>query len=230
MAVTLTNLTDRAKQEADLVGSNFVTSTEWTTWINSGLQELYDLVVSAYEDYFMIPTDPDLTITTGNTVALPAGFYKLRGVDYKIAENDYIDLDQFNFKDRNRQMRWQYSRADKGTERKYRMIGDNLEITPYDKAPGTYKIWYVPMVTPLASGSDTIPLTLSKFGWEEYIVLYTAIKAQIKAEADPADFINQKDALSARIISMAPNRNADQPERVTDLTGILLNRWDGIDW
>lgn len=223
MAVTLTNLTDRAKQMADLVGSNFVSSTEWTTWINSGMMELYDIVVAAYEDYFTTSTTS--TISSGSSFSLPAAFYKLRGVDYQLTSTDYINVPQFNFNERNRQVEWAYTARGNDAVRRYRMIADTLEITPADRASGTYRLWYVPAVTPLSGGSDTIPTALSKSGWEEYIVLYAAIKAKLKGEEDAADMQNQMAALGQRITSMSANRNADQPERITDLGGYGMNRW-----
>lgn len=216
MAVTLTNLTDRAKQMADLVGSSFVSSTEWTTWINSGLMELYDIVVAAYEDYFTTSTTS--TITTGSSFSLPAAFYKLRGIDYQLTSTDYINVPQFNFNERNRQVEWAYSARGNDSVRRYRIIADTIEITPTDRASGTYRIWYMPAATALSGGSDTIPTALSKAGWEEYIVLYAAIKAKLKGEEDAADMENQKAALAQRITSMSANRNADQPERITDLS------------
>lgn len=226
MAVTLTNLTDRAKQMADLVGSSFVSSAEWTSWVNSGLMELYDIVVGAYEDYFT--TSTTATISSGSSFALPAAFYKLRGIDYQVTSSDYLNVPQYNFNDRNRQLQWGYSIRGNDSVRMYRMIADTVEITPSDRSSGTYRIWYVPAVTALSGSSDTIPTALSKAGWEEYIVLYAAIKAKLKGEEDVSDMENQKSALAQRIVSMSANRNADQPERVTDLTNIT--RYGGWDF
>jgi hypothetical protein len=225
MAVTLTNLTDRAKQMADLVGSNFVSSAEWTTWINSGFMELYDIVVGAYEDYFT--TSTTATISSGSSFALPAAFYKLRGIDYAITGDAYLNVPQYNFNDRNRQLYWTYSSRGNDSVRRYRLIADNVEITPEDRSSGTYRIWYVPAATALSSGSDTIPTALSKAGWEEYIVLYAAIKAKLKGEEQVTDMENQKAALAQRIVSMSANRNADQPERITDLAqSVRYGEWN----
>jgi hypothetical protein len=225
MAVTLTNLTDRAKQVADLVGSAFIASSEWTTYINGGLKELYDLVVAANEDYFT--TSGTVTISAGSSSAsLAAAFYKLRGVDYQLTSSDYINVPLFSFQDRNRPGDFWASAQGSDPTRRYRIILDSLHVTPADKAPGTYRVWYVPSVTELSSGSDTISTTFSKFGWEEYIVLYAAIKALTKQEQDVSELNRQKDALAQRIITMANNRNSDQPERISNIAQIT--RWG--DW
>jgi hypothetical protein len=217
MAVTLTNLTDRAKQVADLVGSAFISSSEWTTYINNGLKELYDLVVAANEDYFT--TSGTVTISAAaSSASMPATFYKLRGVDYQLSSSDYINVPLFSFQDRNRSGEYLTSSQGNDPTRRYRIILDSLHVTPADKAPGSYRVWYVPSVTELSSGSDTISTTFSKFGWEEYIVLYAAIKALTKQEQDVRELNNQKAELAQRIITMSTSRNSDQPERITNLS------------
>jgi len=227
MAVTLNTLTDRAKQVADLVNSEFVSTTEWTAWINMGLAELYDVVVGAYEDYFTTSTTK--TISTGSSsFTLPTDFYKLRGIDYQLASSDYINVLQYSFADRNRNVERPYVARGNEAARRYRMIADTVEITPTDRAAGTYRVWYVPAVTQLSTGTDTIPTALSKAGWEEYIVLYAAGLAKLKGEESVTDIEQRKAALLARITSMASNRNADQPERITDLNGSGISRWG--DW
>lgn len=225
MAVTLTQLTDRAKQASDLVGSAFISSSEWTNLINNGLKELYDIVVSANEDYFT--TTATVSITAGNSSAsLPATFYKLRGVDYQISSSEYINIPLFSFQDRNRPGAFLTSSQGNDPTRRYRIILDNIHITPADKAEGAYRVWYVPSVTELASGSDTISTTLSKFGWDEFIVLYAAIKALTKQEQDTSALERQKAAIEQRIITMSTNRNSDQPERITNVAQITrLGDW-----
>ncbi len=225
MAVTLTNLTDRSKQLADLVDSAFVSSSEWTNWINGGLKELYDLVVSANEDYFTTSSSVTILAST-SSIALPSTFYKLRGVDYQLSSDNYINVPLFSFQDRNRSGDYLHSTQGNDPTRRYRVILDALHVSPADKAPGTYRVWYVPSVTELSSGSDTISTTFSKFGWEEYIVLYAAIKALIKQEQDVGALSAQKAELTQRIITMSTNRNSDQPERITAVSKLqTMGEW-----
>ena len=221
MTVSLTNLTDRSKQLADMVNSFFVSPAEWTNYINAGYAELYDLVVASFEDYFTTTTTS--TITTGNnTISLPASFYKLRALDYSL-NGTYVNCTQFTFNDRNMQSNWRSSALYNRAGRQYRIVGDTLYIVPEDRAAGTYQIWYVPALTLLSSGSDVLPTSLSKFGWEEYICLYAAERALNKQESDVGVIQKQRQDLANRIISMAANRNVDQPERITDLQADLYN-------
>ncbi len=220
MTVSLTQLTTRSKQLADMVNSSFVGSSEWTDYINAGYAELYDLVVASFEDYFTTTTTS--TITTGNTISLPAGFYKLRALDYSL-NGQYVNCTQFNFAERNLSSTWRSAALYNKAGRQYRIVADTLYIIPEDRAAGTYQIWYVPCLTPLSAGGDLLPTSLTKFGWEEYICLYAAERALNKQESDVAVITAQRQALANRIMNMAANRNVDQPERITDLQASTYN-------
>lgn len=62
-------------------------------------------------------------------------------------------------------------------------------------------------------------------GWEEYIVIDAAIKAQIKQENDIQPLLVQKADIKARIESMAEGRDAGQAFHVSDVLG-----FDGLGW
>lgn len=215
MSTTLTELQTRARQRADMVSSAFISDAELTTYINQGLFELYDLVVAAFEDYFT--TSTTFTISSGNAYTLPASFYKLRGLDYQTDSvvGVYVPLRQYNFLNRNTRNTAPYYMTG-GTAREFRIMGDQILFIPEDGAAGNYRLWYVPTVVELSSGSDTIPNSLSKFGWDEYIVLYAAERMLAKEESDTSDVIRQRAEIAARIDKMAANRNIEQVEHVTD--------------
>ncbi len=63
-------------------------------------------------------------------------------------------------------------------------------------------------------------------GWEEYVVIDAAIKAQIKQEADFSGLAGQKQAMMMRIEAMANGRDAGQAQHVTD--ALSLNNF-GMD-
>ncbi len=67
-------------------------------------------------------------------------------------------------------------------------------------------------------------------GWEEFIVIDAAIKAQIKQEGDYAPLGAQKQAIMARIEAMANGRDAGQAQHVTDAMGINNFGGDGGWW
>lgn len=64
-------------------------------------------------------------------------------------------------------------------------------------------------------------------GWEEYIVVDAAIKAQIKQEGDFSPLGAQKADMKARIESMAEGRDVGQAMHVSDVLGANAYSWDG---
>lgn len=54
-------------------------------------------------------------------------------------------------------------------------------------------------------------------GWDEYIIIDSAIKIMIKEEADATALLLQKNQLRERIITESQNRDAGEPEVVTDV-------------
>lgn len=225
MATTLTNLLTRVRAAADMTNSTFVSDAEMTTWVNQGYAELYDLVVRAFEDYFTSPTPTTLTITTGNSVALPADFYKLRGLDH-VEGGVAREIREFNFNERNRYHGSSFLYGDAFSDRRYRIMGDNLLITPEPQAIGTYRLYYVPAPTFLVNPSDTLPTSLSKFGWDEYIVLFAAERCLAKEESPTNDVVRQRSEIMSRVMQMAADRQVSQSEQIQDISqDTLLNRW-----
>ncbi len=217
MAVTVATIRTRAKDRSDMTNRNFVSDSEWITYIDSGYKELYDILVSKYEDWYTISTT--FSVPSGASVySLPANFYKLRGVDRTdgslSSEDGFYPLQMFNFQDRNRDnILTRYGSVVGNVQ--YRIIKDSLMFTPKDKAPGNYRIWYVPRAPDLTLTTDTID---GVNGWEEYVVLVAAIKALTKEESDTQSLEMEKMMLKQRIENMSANRDAGQTERVADVT------------
>lgn len=155
--VALNTLRDEARQRADLVNSNFVTDAELNGYLNDSWSELYDILVSKYQnDYFL--TSTSITVTSGtSTYSLPSDFYKARGVDLNINNNQNTPLQRYTFADRTRDSLVRYAR-----DVKYRIQANNIVFAP---APSnnTATLWYVPhprklqSVTPsgISRGSTT---------------------------------------------------------------------------
>ena len=77
----------------------------------------------------------------------------------------------------------------------------------------------------MTSDSDTVN---GVNGWEEYIVVDTAIKMLAKEESDTRYLERQRERLLQRIEVMAQNRDYDQPESITDvMSGRTL--YDGFE-
>lgn len=219
MGTTLVNLRLQSRYRADMTDSQFVSDTELNTYINNSYGELYDLLVTKFEDYFV--STSTFTISSGNTQALPSDFYKLLGVDKAYNGGEYTAVRKFNFAERNRDS----ISGRVGTTYpvvRYRVLGANLHFTPDDHATGDYRIWYVPQKTELSGDSSEISDQII-LDWDEYIIVDAAIKMLIKEESDVSALMAQKQMLIKRIEEAAQVRDEGEPERVTDVNSFFAD-------
>lgn len=236
-----------AMQRADRVNSNFVTMPEWRNYINQSMFELYDLLVTVYEDYFIadpvqfvsdgtayIYPLPNGLITMQNgitgTTFTPRPFYKLAGVDLALnnASNAYVTVNKFNFIDRNR---FVYPNTASticgGFNLQYRLLGTNsIEFIPTPSAGQAMRLWYVPRLKELLQDTDTTDMGIS--GWIEYVIVKAAYYALTKEESDTSALVMQLQALNDRIISSASNRDVGQADKISAVNpGGWGNGWGG---
>ncbi len=213
--VTLLSLRTQAKQRADMVNSSFVSDSEWNSYINASATELYDILVSAYADYYV--STGSLSILNGtDTYSLPTDFYKLLGVDLVIdANGNAVTLKPYNLQQRNAFLFTPTWNTVGLAYLRYHMQGQSIKFVPMPTTAQTVRILYVPALATLSGDSDTLD---GVDGWEEFIVIDSAIKAKQKQEDDVGTLQGQKGAIIRRITEMAANRDAGSPEVVRDVT------------
>lgn len=192
------------KQLADQQDSNFVKPAVWQLWLQSAYNELYNLLVGRFEDYFVTTTSLD---AVEDELTLPADFHKLRGVD-----RDGQSVRSFPFGERNRSDFQDEIAAFSGI--RYCLLGTKIILRPSLNAPGTYRVWYVPQCPTITDFDAQIP---GISPWEEYIHYTLAIKAMMKEETDASGLIAMRNDISARITELAANRDAAEPKRTTDV-------------
>lgn len=147
--VALNTLRDEARQRADQVNSEFVTDTELNGYLNNSWSELYDILVSKYQDDYFL-TSTTVTITSGtSSYSLPTDFYKARGVDLNINDNQDTPLQRYTFADRTRDSLVRYAR-----DVKYRIQADNIVFAP-SPSSNTATLWYIPKPRKLQSVTPT---------------------------------------------------------------------------
>ena len=211
---TLLQLRTEARQRADMESSQFVSDSELTNYINAAYFELYDLLVGQFEDYFTINTT--VAVAPGaSSFPLPTNFYKLRAVDYQnTGPTDWVTVQRYQLQERNARGRVA-SRLYFGVRRlAYTILGGAVNLLPAEDAAGTYRVWYIPRVSPLVSDSDTVSNVLD---FEDYIVVDAAIRCIVKEESDPSALMAQKEALKMRINAMASQRDASGLGRIADV-------------
>lgn len=237
----------QAQQRADRVNSNFVTKPEWNQYINKAMFELYDILVTVYEDlYVATPVSftadgttflwslPDGSNTFYNGISgatfTPKPFYKLIGVDLALnnANNAYVTVNKFNFVDRNRFVYPNTASTIYGVfNLQYRLLGLNkIEFIPTPSAGQNLRLWYIPRLTELLQDTDTTDIGIS--GWIEYVIVRAAKYALDKEESDTTKLDAQILFLKTRIEETASNRDAGMPDTISDVNSSGWgNGWGG---
>jgi hypothetical protein len=218
--MTLAEIRTACQQRADMVGSSFVSSSEWTSYINNSLFELYDLLVQKYGADYYVKQSPTAITTDGTNdkYALASDFYKLLGVDLLVsgsgATAKYISLRPFAFAERNDFSGPGYVQFCR-TNLRYRLNGAYLWFAPFPPSGLTLRPQYVPRMTALSAEGDTSD---GISGWLEYVIVDAAMKALQKEESDVSVLMAEKQMLIQRIESTAANRDAGNPATVADVT------------
>lgn len=220
-------LRQQAKEKADRVNSNFVTKAEWNNYINQSYFELYDLLTTAYEDYFVSEFIFQITGNT-NSYLLPNGLltdvnsvvgrpmYKMLGVDLSVQadQQGWQTLRKYDFIKRNSYLYPNVTASIAGVFfAQYRVMGANIQFIPNPQAGQYVRLTYVPRMTRLLKDTD---MADGVSGWTEYIIVDAAIKALMKEESDVSGLLASKQMLVDRIQAAASNRDAGAPDTISD--------------
>lgn len=237
-SMTLLELRTAIRQRADMVNSSgvytnsFITDSELNSYVNQSYFELYDLLVTVYENYYMAPPLVFQTDGVSQLYPLPDGtlysaapaLYKLMGVDLGLANagNAWVTLKRFEFISRNRYVFPQLTSTYLGCfNLRYDVVGNSLMFTPTPSGGQFIKLWYIPRLTTLVADGD---LADGISGWTEYIICDGAIKCGQKEETDVSVLSAQKMALINRINASAMNRDVGQPAQISD-TRTRAEQW-----
>lgn len=224
--MSLGEIRQRAQQRADRVNSQFVTMTEWNEIINQSMFELYDILVTAYEDQFLAPPIQFAIVGNQPTYPLPNGmnynnaapFYKLSGVDLSLntSQNAFVTVNRFNFIDRNNYIYPNSNSTIYGVfNLQYRLMGDNIQFIPTPTSGQTIQIWYIPRLKQLLADNDLTTIGVS--GWLEYVIIRSAISALIKEESDTSALMAALADLRHRIESSVQNRDIGMPDTISNV-------------
>ena len=198
-AATLSDLRARALDYADMTGSNFPVEARVDDYINSAASEMYDILVNAYEDYFL-ETEPITLVAGTENYALPSDFYKAKRVYYTTGGRRF-SIHPFNLE-----------------------TLDGAKTSPLTS--GTAELWYVPEMSLMTADDDTIRSIIPPMikGWPDYIALSAAIRLLIREESDPSALMREKGMMQERLLSMAEPRDAGIPDSIQDIG----HRWNDV--
>lgn len=234
--MSLYELRLRSQQTADRVNSQFVTASEWNSFLRLAMYELYDLLITSYEDLY---ADQYVYINTNGTVQnypLPNGctnylggtypnssgdpaqaFYKLAGMDLGIntSNNAWVTLLKYNFIDRNNYVYPNSTSTIYGVyNMRYRLMGANVNIIPTPAGNQQIRMWYSPKLPALLQDVDIT--TLGTSGWLRYPIVRAAKYALDKEESDTSKLDSELMFLKKRIEETSQNRDAGVPDTVSN--------------
>lgn len=237
--MSLGELRLRSQQTADRVNSNFVTASEWNAFIRLAMYELYDLLITSYDEYFSQQTVFLTTNSTQQLFTLPNGydnffggnypstsangapaqaFYKLAGIDLGVntSNNAWVTLRRFNFIDRNKYVYPNSTSTIYGVYNMgYRLMGNDLFIIPTPAGNQQLRVWYSPRLPALLADNDLT--TIGYSGWLRYVIARSAKYALDKEEGTDTSKLDAELAfLKNRIEETAPNRDAGIPDTISN--------------
>lgn len=233
--MSLFELRIRSQQTADRVNSQFVLNTEWNSFIRLAMYELYDLLITAYEDlfassYVFINTNgttqnypiPDgvtnyLGGSYGGLSGTPAlAFYKLAGMDLGIntSNNAWVTLLKYDFIERNKYVYPNSTSTIYGVyNMRYRLMGNNVNIIPTPAGNQQIRMWYSPKLPSLLADVDLT--TLGYSGWLRYPIVRAAKYALDKEESSTAHLDAEILFLKQRIEQASQNRDSGVPDTIS---------------
>lgn len=234
--MSLYELRLRSQQTADRVGSPFVTTSEWNAFLRLAMYELYDLLITSYEDLF---ASEFVFINTNGTVQnypLPDGvsnylggsypggvgvpaksFYKLAGMDLGIntSNNAWVTLLKFDFIERNKYVYPNSTSTIYGVyNMRYRLMGNFVNIIPTPAGNQQIRMWYSPRLSAMLADTDLT--TIGYSGWLRYPIVRAAKYALDKEEgSDTGKLDAELLFLKKRIEETSQNRDAGVPDTIS---------------
>lgn len=235
--MSLYELRLRSQQTADRVNSNFVTRTEWNAFLRLAMYELYDLLITSYEDLFAAQTVFITTNGTTQNYPLPDGatnyfgstypstgstspaqaFYKLAGMDLGVntSNNAWVTLLKFDFIERNKYVYPNSTSTIYGVyNMRYRLMGNNVNIIPTPAGNQQIRMWYSPRLPALLQDPDLTNIGYS--GWLRYPIVRAAKYALDKEEGDTSKLDAELVFLKQRIEQTAQNRDAGIADTISN--------------
>lgn len=235
--MSLYELRLRSQQTADRVASPFVATSEWNAFIRIAMYELYDLLITSYEDYNVAPY---VYINTNGSIQnypLPNGvsnflggisnglsgdpaqsFYKLSGVDLGVntSNNAWVTLNRYDYIDRNAYVYPNSTSTIYGVyNMRYRIMGNSINFIPTPAGNQQIRLTYQPRLPGLLSDTDLTTLGFS--GWLRYVIARSAKYALDKEEGtDTSKLDAELLFLKSRIEESAQNRDVGQPDTISE--------------
>lgn len=212
---TLLELRTAVRRKIDRVNAATPSDAELTEWINESAAELWDLLVTTYEDQFTTfgvteSIASPITATTGALFRVLVGsapIFKLRSIECS-ANGSWIEIPAVP-----KQEWWKYANT-LGTTvpAGYTLVGTQIHILPETTGAQSYRVFYIPTYTALSADTDSLFDVPNR--WDEYVVVDACIKARAKFQEDASLEMARKAELRLRITRAASNRTPGMSKKV----------------
>lgn len=200
---TREELRTACKRKGDRVNASTPSDDEWNEWINESAAELWDEVVTCYEDQYTEST----TVSVSSSTSVD-GYFKIRSVEINI-DGRYMPIELVPLAEWGKYAGVLTSNIARG----YTVIGDTLHLLP-EGTTASVRVRYVPEYTTLSADGDVLFRTPSN--WHEYIVIDCLIKMRAKFQEDASQEFARKAAILDRIKKAASNRMPGGSKRVIE--------------
>lgn len=207
MAKSLTDLNLATRQHANVENNNFVTDAEVRNRLNEAKLALYDLIIDIAESAYAVQTSPTTLAGgfSGNTITLPADFYRMKGVDRSPGTTNVETIDPLpSFRERNSGGRYWMPTG-----------STTIAIVRPELAAGVYALWYYPIALNLWDPNIPIVATVDNvvaasrtwsFSTAAFDSTYVGVTMTVSGAANPGNngtFTIQSVPSSTTLITVA---------------------------
>ncbi len=215
--VTLGDLATRVRYIADLVNNQFVTDTMIYQFINDGNSVLYNKLLRADPERYMREHTP--TIDANGEFSTEATYFGTIAIDWSEDSNSGIwhNVPRIFATEANA---YDHDNDDSGVPSGWHPIFDTtvaygvrIRLLPNPSSRYTIRHKYTVAPAELTVAGQIID---GISGWEEYLVLYAAIKCKIREESSTTALENQLARYEEELDSMIEARNVTEAGRVID--------------
>lgn len=210
---TVEQLATKVRSRGEYAEDAYIKNDMLIDFIDSAHTEVYDMLVTKWEDYFVTEATFETTASVG-AYTLPTDFYKLLGLDIQIGGR-WHQLRRYNLTQRN-------IGQTGTTSTYYRLQGNNLHLVPAPSTVNTIRIIYVPRAPILAAMDDTVD---GVNGWEELVVLLALRRCKVREEASVSAVDAEIARQMVRLESAADARDAGESESIQDLSDPHIDYW-----
>lgn len=206
---TWAQIRTKIRQRTNKEKSQFVTDSEIDGLMEESLANLHSFMVLQNENYKISSTTIN-TIAGTSDYALPADFFKLRGVDVVDSTVGSYPLKQLNWEDRHIANNTALTASNLIG---YVFYNNNLRLLPTPQDVKTLTVYYLPAAPVYVSDATTID---GVNGWETYVIYDVASTIVMKEERDPSAMLAKKAQALINIKQQISNRDYENPITVSD--------------